>query len=100
MGSNERLGHVTIKGRDVSTLGHVILAGDKCYCVQGMRFDGDASADPEIRQALTSFRFLRAPTLSTTDEGSAAYRAGRVAGRWLFFAILAVVGIAVLRRLF
>jgi hypothetical protein len=38
-----------------------ILADGRFYSLTAVRFGGDATQDPEIQAALTSFHFLRAP---------------------------------------
>lgn len=59
--SYERLGTLMVDGAEASTLMRAIPADGKFYHVQAIRYDGKAEEDPEIRQGLESFRFLKAP---------------------------------------
>jgi len=60
--SYERLGEILINGKPVSVLTQTVPADGKLYSLQGMRLDGNASEDPEIRQAFASFRFIERVT--------------------------------------
>jgi hypothetical protein len=77
--SYERLGRMRVNGKEGTSITRVVLADGALYSVQAMRFDGDASDDPEIREALASFRFIRAPSPPVRPV-SAAYRIGYLTG--------------------
>jgi hypothetical protein len=89
----ERLGVLSIKGRDVSDLSLMFPVEGTSYSVQALRFDGSASEDPEIRNALDSFRFLKPPNPPppATDGRSAAFRSGESRGR-AGMTIVAIIG--------
>jgi hypothetical protein len=98
----ERLGAVTLRGKDVSVLSQSFAADDKFYHLQGMRFDGDADKDSEIRKCLSSFRFIvppRPPTV-TPSPTLTAYRIGYLSGRIApILVLIVIVGIVIIRAI-
>lgn len=97
----ERLGRAQVKGKEVSTLMQVVPANGTVYSVQAMRFDGDANDDPEIREALGSFRFIQTPSppaLSVSAAYKFGYFIGRLAPTVLLGGVIVAVVVAALRR--
>jgi hypothetical protein len=95
--SYERLGSLLIRGKRASMIGQLVPADGRFYNLQAMRFDGDANDDPEIRQILGSFRFIRPPDLSYTPD-SIAYRMGQLTGFLLVILAIVAVVVALVRR--
>jgi len=102
--SYERLGNFLVNGKHASIIMQAVPADGRLYSLQAMRFDGQAGESPEIRRALASFRFIRAPAVPnpTYSSDSAAYRTGylmgRVAGVAVVIAGAITVVIALIRR--
>lgn len=97
----ERLGRIRVNGKEGSTITRVVPADRVLYIVQAMRFDGAANNDPEIHEALGSFRFIRAPS-RPARSGSAAYQFGYLMGRLVvplgLVGVLVAIIVASIRR--
>jgi len=94
----ERLGYVMVSGKRASTLMQSVPADTRFYSVNGMRFDGNANEDPEIRKFLASFRFIKYPARPTAPSSeSAAYQTGYLMGRLAGIGLLIAVGVAIVR---
>jgi hypothetical protein len=63
--SYERLANVVADGKRATLLTQVIPVKGRLYLLQGLRIDGEASDDPEIRNCLTAFRFITPPVAQT-----------------------------------
>lgn len=79
--SYELLGNLFLPGKRISVMLLLVPGEDQYYNIQALRFDGDASEDPELRQVLSSFRFLHhfVPSYAP-DPNSIAYRIGQLTG--------------------
>jgi hypothetical protein len=77
--SYERQGTLVLRGRTISTMTLLVPGENQYYNLQALRFDGDASEDPEIQQIIGSFRFLH-PFVPTYAPDSIAYRIGQLTG--------------------
>jgi hypothetical protein len=90
----ERLGTMVIRGKQVSTMIRLVPGEEHYYDLEAMRFDGDASQDPDIQDVIGSFRFLHpfVPTYAP-DSDSIASRIGQLTVYLLV--IIFVVGILI-----
>ena len=79
----ERVGKLLVNGREHSSLSLYLSADGKLYSLQCVMRDGDAATDPEIRQCLNGFRFLRTPVAPsvTSSTGRANDSTGRAYDR-------------------
>jgi hypothetical protein len=95
----ERLGTVSAKGREASTIIYAIPANGRFYSVQAICFSGEASTNPDILKALGSFRFLSAPVPPPqySPENTLAYRIGQLMGIVLMIIFLFGVVFWILR---
>src|SRR5215469_10108239 len=91
--SYERFGAIDSHGQHISTVNLLVPGENAYYDVLAMRYNGDASDDPEIQQIIGSFRFLH-PFVPAYDPNSIAFRIGRLIGHLIV--ILFVVAIVVL----
>ena len=95
----ERLGEVKVNGRNMTSWTRAVLGDGKHHSVQGMRVEGDASEDSEIRGAVGSFRFLKPPAVpaqSSPASSSASYKFGYAAGQTaMWILVIAAVIFAV-----
>ena len=91
--SYERLGKIQIRGQELSVLSLSIPADGKMYILQCFARDGNAGADPELRQCLNGFRFLRSPMgpSGTRRSQSAAYRTGYLMGKLIGIVFVGVM---------
>lgn len=96
--SYERSGTLMVDGAEASTLMRAVPADGRFYHVQAMRYDGKAEDDPEIRQGLESFRFLKTPAPPRLNSGAygKGYQIGYFIGKLLVPAILILVVVLVL----
>ena len=101
MKSYERLGTASVNGKHASIIMQAVPTDGRFYHLQGLRFDGDASEDPEIRKGLASFRFIRPPAapIRAYSSQSEAYRTGYLLGRVAVVALLVAGVIAVVRAI-
>jgi len=99
--SYERLGNVSANGKRASTIMQAVPTEGRIYSLLAMRFDGDASEDREIRKALASFRFIKAPAVPSqlSSSRSAAYRIGYTIGNATGIALLIAAALAVVKAI-
>lgn len=89
--SYERLGGFVLQGKQISTMIRLVPGEDRYYNMHAMRFDGDASEDPELRQVIDSFRFIH-PFVPSYAPDSISYQIGKLTGALLIvIAVVAVV---------
>jgi hypothetical protein len=93
--SYELLGSTVLRGKQISTVMRLIPGENQYYNIQALRFDGDASEDPEIQQAIGSFRFLH--HFVPTYAPDLAFRIGQLTG-YLMAGIAAVAFIVFFSR--
>jgi len=84
-------------GKQISTLNWLVPGEDRYYSLTALRFDGDASEDPEIRQVFGSFRFMHHFVPSYTAD-SLAFRIGYVTGILMFIITSLAIGVYFVRR--
>jgi hypothetical protein len=89
----ERVANAVIKGRDATTVWHLIVTDTCVYTVESIRFDGPVLEDSEIQEALASFRFITPPKAPVLSPERAGYEIGYMIGR---YGPLVVLGIAVI----
>jgi hypothetical protein len=94
--SYERLGNVMADGKRATLLTQVIPVKGRLYLLQGLRIEGKASDDPEIRNCLATFRFMTPPVAQTgpTSE-DASFRTLL----WAGFTLGIIAGIVIFRSL-
>lgn len=86
----ERVANVVIKGKNASTIRHLILTDTGVYTVEGMRFNGPVLEAPEIQEALNSFHFISQPQAPVLSPERAAFRIGYMIGRYGPFVVFGV----------
>ena len=92
----ERHGTATLQGQRVTTLVLAVPTGDGTYLLEALMTNGEASDDPQIRQAVDSFHFLRPPGLPHGSPGDVAFQTGFRVGELLGWMILGgLVGLVV-----
>ena len=86
----ERIANPVIKGKNVSTIRHLILTDMGVYTVEGMRFSGPVAEAPELGEAVNSFHFISRPQAPVLSPQRAAFRIGYRIGRYGPFAVLGI----------
>jgi hypothetical protein len=77
--SYEMSGSLFLPGKHISVMLWLVPGENQYYNIQALRFDGDASQDPEVRQVIGSFRFLHHFVPSYPPD-SISYRIGKLTG--------------------
>jgi hypothetical protein len=97
--SYEREGFLFVRGTRISTIQLCITADGKMFLLEAIRSDGEVGDDTEIRQALSSFRFLRTPVQSAVPISPpfnmAAYEMGRKMGYLMGILVMLAVAAAI-----
>jgi hypothetical protein len=63
----ELAGELPFEGRKVTTVSHILFAGDKAYKINALFIGGDARADEQLQNCLNSFRLLNPPAPPQVD---------------------------------
>jgi hypothetical protein len=90
--SYERVGNVMVDGKRATLLAQVIPVKGRLYFLEGLRVEGEANDDPEIRNFLASFRFITPPVVQTgsLSPESVAFRTGF----WAAFTLVIIAIVA------
>ncbi len=94
----ERLGSVTRGTKQLSVLMEVVPVSNGVFSMQGIRLNGDASADPDLQKSLASFHFLTRPqpALGLPPGASAAFRTGFLIAKYTMPLLMLAGVVAVL----
>ena len=97
-----------LRGAIVNSKGTILLrlvvANGFIYCISGTKLDGDVLDDPQFKQSLESFRFLKTPKSSGPNAAlglnseKVGYVVGYLLGAGLVVALLVAGIVALVRR--
>src|SRR5690349_14216656 len=99
MKAYERFGNFSANGRTASAILQGIPTDGVFYCLQGFRFDGEVSEDPDVRKVLASFRFIKPPQVPRDGlfSQSLGYRTGTLIGRAIVVGIFILAVLTLIR---